>query len=93
MRQKLAPLWPSTRTVLPPGIPARKTQPTCWAYDTIRPPLLKASELTTIEKAERRVLVLVNPGHGLEKMLANAGLRKGNAQELAVGPAIVRFNR
>jgi gentisate 1,2-dioxygenase len=63
--------------VLPPGIPARKTQPTCWAYETIRPLLLKAGELTPIEKAERRVLVLANPGHGLEKMQASAAMYLG----------------
>lgn len=76
-RKNLVPLWPSLRAVLPPGIPARKTQPTCWAYDTIRPLLLKAGELTPIEKAERRVLVLANPGHGLEKMQASAAMYLG----------------
>jgi gentisate 1,2-dioxygenase len=76
-RENLVPLWPSLRAVLPPGIPARKTQPTCWAYDTIRPLLLKAGELTPIEKAERRVLVLANPGHGLEKMQASAAMYLG----------------
>ena len=75
--KNLVPLWPSLRAVLPPGIPARKTQPTCWAYDTIRPLLLKAGELTPIEKAERRVLVLANPGHGLEKMQASAAMYLG----------------
>ena len=75
--KNLVPLWPSLRAVLPPGIPARKTQPTCWAYETIRPLLLKAGELTPIEKAERRVLVLANPGHGLEKMQASAAMYLG----------------
>ena len=39
--------------------------------------LLKAGEPTPIEKAERRVLVLANPGHGLEKMQASATLYLG----------------
>ena len=73
----LVPLWPSLRGVLPPKIPTRQTQPTYWAYQTLRPLLLKAGELTPIEKAERRVLVLANPGHGLEKMQASAAIYLG----------------
>ncbi|HEV8690414.1 MAG TPA: cupin domain-containing protein, partial [Ideonella sp.] len=39
--------------------------------------LLQAGELTPIEKAERRVLVLANPGHGLEKMQASSSIYLG----------------
>ena len=73
----LVPLWPSLRGVLPPKIPTRQTRPTHWAYQSLRPLLLKAGELTPIEKAERRVLVLANPGHGLEKMQASAAIYLG----------------
>ena len=73
----LVPLWPSLRAVLPPGVPTRHTRATFWAYESIRPLLLKAGELTPIEKAERRVLVLANPGHGLEKMQASAAIYLG----------------
>jgi gentisate 1,2-dioxygenase len=73
----LVPLWPSLRAVLPPNIPSRKTQTTHWPYAQLRPLLLKAGELTPIEKAERRVLVLANPGHGLEKMQASAAIYLG----------------
>ena len=73
----LVPLWPSLRAVLPPGVPTRRTAATHWPYKTIRPLLLKAGELTPIEKAERRVLVLANPGHGLEKMQASAAMYLG----------------
>ncbi len=73
----LVPLWPSLRAVLPPGVPTRRTQPTHWAYETLRPLLLRAGELTPMEKAERRVLVLANPGHGLEKMQASAAMYLG----------------
>ncbi len=76
-RLNLVPLWPSLRAVLPPRIPTRRTQATCWAYQTLRPLLLQAGELTPIEKAERRVLVLANPGHGLEKMQASAAIYLG----------------
>ena len=73
----LVPLWPSLRGVLPPHVPTRQTQPTCWAYQDIKPLLLQAGELTPIEKAERRVLVLANPGHGLEEMQASAAMYLG----------------
>ncbi len=75
--QNLVPLWPSLRAVLSPVKPAIKTQPTCWPYQALRPLLLKAGELTPIEKAERRVLVLANPGHGLEKMQASSTIYLG----------------
>jgi gentisate 1,2-dioxygenase len=58
----LAPLWPAMRSVLPYDKPARATVPYQWRYAEIRRHLLRAGELTPIEKAERRVLVLANPG-------------------------------
>jgi gentisate 1,2-dioxygenase len=75
--QNLMPLWPSLRAVLPPNVPTRQTKPTYWSYQTLKPLLLQAGELTPIEKAERRVLVLANPGHGLEKMQASAAMYLG----------------
>ncbi len=76
-RQNLVPLWPSLRAVLPPHKPQPKTRATHWSYAALRPLLLRAGELTPIEKAERRVLVLANPGHGLEKMQASAAIYLG----------------
>lgn len=76
-QQNLVPLWPSLRAVLPPDQPRPATRPTHWAYQALRPLLLQAGELTPIEKAERRVLVLANPGHGLEKMQASAAIYLG----------------
>nr|AAZ93402.1 gentisate 1,2-dioxygenase [Polaromonas naphthalenivorans CJ2] len=76
-QHNLVPLWPSLRAVLPPKVPTRQTRPTSWSYQTLKPLLLKAGELTPIEKAERRVLVLANPGHGLEKMQASAAMYLG----------------
>ena len=75
--QNLVPLWPSLRAVLPPGKPAMRTRPTHWSYRALRPLLIQAGELTPIEKAERRVLVLANPGHGLEKMQASSSIYLG----------------
>jgi len=63
-REHLAPLWPMLRNVLPHDAPNPVSKPCLWAYDRIRPLLLKAGELTPVEKAERRVLVLVDPGRG-----------------------------
>ena len=76
-RLNLVPLWPNLRAVLPAGKPRPKTRATHWPYRTLRPLLLKAGELTPIEKAERRVLVLANPGHGLENMQASAAIYLG----------------
>lgn len=76
-KQNLVPLWPNLRSVLPPGKPLPNTRATHWPYAALRPLLLRAGELTPIEKAERRVLVLANPGHGLEKMQASAAMYLG----------------
>ena len=75
--RNLAPLWPSMRAVLPYRQPARVTAPTFWAYRDIRPLLLEAGALTPIEKAERRVLVLANPGLGLENLQATPTIYVG----------------
>src|SRR5262245_40710641 len=73
----VVPLWPSLRAVLPYGIPSRSTVPFAWRYADIRAPLMRAGELTPIEKAERRVLVLSNPGLGLERMMATPSIYLG----------------
>lgn len=68
--RNLMPLWPSLRAALPYGIPSRNTRPVAWKYVDVRPELMRAGELTPIEKAERRVLVLCNPGLGLDTLRA-----------------------
>ena len=75
--KNLVPLWPSLRAVLPPNKPTLNTRATHWRYSDIRPLLLQAGDLTPIDKAERRVLVLANPGHGLDKMQASAAIYLG----------------
>lgn len=75
--RNLVPLWPSLRNVLPYGGPVRNTRPVLWNYSEIRPRLLRAGELTPIEKAERRVLVLANPGLELETMRATPTIYVG----------------
>lgn len=73
----LMPLWPSLRAALPYGKPTRSTVPTLWRYGDLRPELMRAGELTPIEKAERRVLVLCNPGLGLEQLKATPSIYIG----------------
>ena len=73
----LVPLWPALRTLLPPARPNTATQPTHWSWSVIRPLLLRAGELTPIEKAERRVLVLANPGRGLDNLQASSVIYLG----------------
>ena len=75
--KNLVPLWPSLRKALPHGAPFRRTQPVVWHYADVRPRLIEAGELTPIEKAERRVLVLANPGLGLENMQATPSIYIG----------------
>jgi gentisate 1,2-dioxygenase len=57
------PLW-AQMTKLNPPLPNPTCVPHKWAYDEIRPHLLKAGELITEKKAERRVLMLINPARG-----------------------------
>ncbi len=56
------PLWPSLRGILPYDKPTNRTLPHLWKYEALRPLLLRAGELTPMDKAERRVLMLANPG-------------------------------
>ena len=57
----VVPLWPALRAFLPHGRPNRTCRPAIWRYREVRPLLMEAGELTPIEKAERRVLILANP--------------------------------
>ncbi|MEW5424189.1 cupin domain-containing protein [Amorphus sp. 3PC139-8] len=73
----VAPLWPMMRNVLPHGQPQPVSKAHLWAFDAIRPLLLEAGELTPVEKAERRVLVLSDPGRGNGAMQATASIYVG----------------
>jgi gentisate 1,2-dioxygenase len=75
--QNLVPLWPKLRSFLPPDRPLPRTMATMWPYESLRPLLMRAGELTPIQKAERRVLALANPGLGHEKMQATAAIYLG----------------
>jgi gentisate 1,2-dioxygenase len=62
----LRPLWLANVSAVmraEPGQPLRRAQPHVWSWRTVRERLLKAGELVEVEQAERRVLILINPGH------------------------------
>lgn len=58
----MAPLWESLHSLVPKA-PVTPAVPMLWRYDeVVRPELMRAGELVTAEEAERRVLILENPG-------------------------------
>ena len=74
---RVSPLWPMMRNVLPHGQPNPVTKPAVWSFEKIRPLLLRAGELTPVEKAERRVLVLNDPGRGKGAMQVTSSIYVG----------------
>jgi gentisate 1,2-dioxygenase len=56
-----APLWEVLGTIIP-SKPRPGAIPVLWHYDDVRPLLIEAGSLLTEEEAERRVLILENPG-------------------------------
>jgi gentisate 1,2-dioxygenase len=73
----VAPLWPQMRVLLPHHAPRPVTRSHLWAYQALRPLVLRAGELTPVEKAERRVLFLVDPGRGPGAMQATSTIYVG----------------
>ncbi len=57
----LAPLW-TRYTQLLTATPQSKARPYLWRYADVRPHLLRTGELVSTQEAERRVLMLLNPG-------------------------------
>jgi gentisate 1,2-dioxygenase len=56
-----APLWEVLGRLIPPE-PRPLTQPMLWKYDELRPLIMEGGRLITAKEAERRVLILENPG-------------------------------
>ncbi len=73
----VAPLWPQMRVALPHNAPRPVTRSGLWRYQDIKPLVLRAGELTPVEKAERRVLFLVDPGRGAGAMQATSTIYVG----------------
>lgn len=62
MRPKhLHPLWEVLHGLVTPE-PQSRAVAARWRYDDVRGPLMRAGDLITAEQAERRVLILENPG-------------------------------
>lgn len=59
--ENLGPLWESLKGLVP-SEPSPRAVPYKWSYEAVRPRLLQAGNMITAEEAERRVLVLRNPG-------------------------------
>ena len=57
----VAPLWKVLGQQLTPE-PKSQARPYLWRWKDIRPQLLRAGELVSAAEAERRVLMLLNPG-------------------------------
>lgn len=60
-QKDLTPLWETLATLVTPQ-PRTACVPAHWQYDQLRALLIEAGELITAHEAERRVLVLENPG-------------------------------
>jgi len=60
-RENLTPLWESLAQLVPPR-PSTPCVPAHWRYAEVRPHLMEAGRLITAQQAERRVLVMENPG-------------------------------
>ncbi len=56
-----APLWEVLGRIIPPE-PQPSCVPALWHYKELRPLLMEAGRLITAREAERRVLILENPG-------------------------------
>ena len=57
----LAPLWEVFHSLVRKE-PRPQSVPALWRYEQVRPFIMEAGELITAREAERRVLVLENPG-------------------------------
>ncbi len=57
----LTPLWEVLSALVPPA-PTTPCVPAMWRYQDVRRHLMEAGRLITAKEAERRVLVLENPG-------------------------------
>lgn len=78
----LAPLWEHARELLPPE-PRPSAVPFVWPYEAVRSALAEASATMTTEDAERRVLLLRNPG--LDPLLATTPTLLAGVQMLLPG--------
>lgn len=93
----LIPLWERIGDLLPPE-PRVASLPHHWDYDALRPMLIESAQLIGEDEAERRVLVLENPGLAGQSSVTEtlfAGLQLIMPGEVAPShrhsPAALRF--
>lgn len=67
----MAPLWEVLRGLVTPE-PKTKYVPSIWKFDDVKRLMLEAGDIITAEEAERRVLVLENPGDPGKSKVTNA---------------------
>lgn len=70
-KQNAAPLWEELSRLIPPA-PATRVAPALWRYSELRPLLLEAGRRITAQQAERRVLMLQNPGLSGESQITQS---------------------
>lgn len=81
----LAPLWTRLKSLVPLE-PTPSCQPHLWRYADVRPHVLESGEIITAKEAERRVLILENPGMKGSSQVTNtlyAGLQLIRPGEVA----------
>ena len=91
------PLWTYLQSALT-SEPRTKVVPYLWSWEQLRPQVLRAGELVSAEEAERRVIMLLNPG--LEGKIATTQTLYAGIQLILPGevarthrhtPAALRF--
>ena len=60
-KRNAAPLWETLAEIVPVQ-PRPRAVPTLWRYEEMRPFIMESGKLITAKEAERRVLILANPG-------------------------------
>src|SRR3989475_11115533 len=56
-----APLWENLADIVPVQ-PRPQAVPALWRYEEMRPLLMESGKLISAKEADRRVLILANPG-------------------------------
>ncbi|HZT26657.1 MAG TPA: cupin domain-containing protein [Pseudolabrys sp.] len=67
----MAPLWEVLKDLVTPE-PKTQCQPAIWKFGDVKKLMLEAGDVITAEEAERRVLVLENPGETGKSRITNS---------------------
>jgi gentisate 1,2-dioxygenase len=69
-KKDMAPLWKVMKNVVTKE-PVTRTKPHVWRYDDVKSLVMESGGLISAEEAERRVLILENPGMHGESRITN----------------------